>query len=217
MNDLSHLIRRAAARWLFAEVRVDYVGEEVGLPARQADVVGLKLERVERRTKYRKERREFDGRSYLATVSAGTTERTLPPAAYVIEVKISRADFLAGVRKGQLANAGAGLGAYADFAYVAAPAALVRVDELPSGWGLVEFDAARPPQMCMAVALKAKRLAPAHPLTANLSALSHTLAQSAMWRLYRYGTAITYSTYAVPRGGYRHEERTIVLADEAAS
>lgn len=53
----------------------------------------------------------------------------------LVEVKVSRADFLADAKKPHRIDPALGLGA---FRYYLAPAGLIAVDELPSGWGLIE-------------------------------------------------------------------------------
>lgn len=53
----------------------------------------------------------------------------------VVEVKVSRSDFLAD-RKKPHRQAGAGMGAWR---YFMAPAGLIALDELPEGWGLIEI------------------------------------------------------------------------------
>nr|WP_280971441.1 adenylosuccinate synthase [Cupriavidus gilardii]WDE72680.1 hypothetical protein [Cupriavidus gilardii] len=55
----------------------------------------------------------------------------------VIEVKVSRADFLADAKKPHRQDPAAGMG---EFRYYLAPAGLIRVDELPPRWGLIEVD-----------------------------------------------------------------------------
>lgn len=57
--------------------------------------------------------------------------------ATVIEVKVTRSDFL-GDRKKPHRQPGAGMGAWR---YYMAPEGLIRVDELPAGWGLIEVNA----------------------------------------------------------------------------
>lgn len=56
--------------------------------------------------------------------------------ATVIEVKVTRSDFL-GDRKKPHRQPGAGMGAWR---YYMAPEGLIRVDELPPGWGLIEVN-----------------------------------------------------------------------------
>ena len=59
------------------------------------------------------------------------------PECHVVEVKTSRSDFIADTRKPHRA-AGQGLGNYR---YYMVPQGLVRLDELPAGWGLLEVTA----------------------------------------------------------------------------
>lgn len=54
----------------------------------------------------------------------------------VVEVKVSRADFLADAKKPHRIAGGIG-----SWRYYLAPQGLIRVDELPSGWGLLELTA----------------------------------------------------------------------------
>ena len=54
----------------------------------------------------------------------------------VVEVKVSRADFLADAAKPHRRQPALGMGAYR---YYMAPAGLIAVDELPPQWGLVEI------------------------------------------------------------------------------
>lgn len=56
----------------------------------------------------------------------------------VIEVKVSRADFLADRKKTHRFNSETGLGIYR---YFLAPEKLIHVDELPDKWGLIEVNA----------------------------------------------------------------------------
>lgn len=56
--------------------------------------------------------------------------------ATVVEVKVTRSDFLAD-RKKPHRQPGAGMGAWR---YYMAPEGLIRVDELPAGWGLIEVN-----------------------------------------------------------------------------
>ncbi|EKY4114519.1 adenylosuccinate synthase [Pseudomonas aeruginosa] len=53
----------------------------------------------------------------------------------VIECKVSRADFLADRRKSHRAAGGVG-----NWRYFLAPAGVIRTDELPEGWGLLEVN-----------------------------------------------------------------------------
>lgn len=53
----------------------------------------------------------------------------------VVEVKISRADFLADAAKPHRKNPATGMGAYR---YFLAPAGVISVEELPAKWGLIE-------------------------------------------------------------------------------
>lgn len=54
---------------------------------------------------------------------------------YVVEVKVSRSDFLADARKPHRISGGLG-----NWRHFMAPEGLIRVDELPSGWGLLEVN-----------------------------------------------------------------------------
>lgn len=53
----------------------------------------------------------------------------------VIECKVSRADFLADHRKSHRVSGGVG-----NWRYFLAPAGVIRTDELPEGWGLLEVN-----------------------------------------------------------------------------
>lgn len=55
----------------------------------------------------------------------------------VVEVKTSRADFLADAKKPHRTDPGRGMGAYR---YYLAPEGVIRLDELPLKWGLVEVN-----------------------------------------------------------------------------
>ena len=204
MKDLSVRIRRAAARWLFVDrdLRMHYVAEEYGFEGRTADVIGYSREREERRGIYRKVDHpwEFDGRRGVTTRSERVGERVkqIPPEVRIVEVKISRSDLAAGIRKGQIANDGAGFGAFADFCYLAGPHGLITARDLPAGWGLLEF---RERQVwssklergvitgVVVLAQKPTRLTPTKPLTEDVGDLAHRIAQSALWRLYGHGRA----------------------------
>lgn len=54
---------------------------------------------------------------------------------YVVEVKVSRSDFLADARKPHRISGGLG-----NWRHFMAPEGLIRVDELPTGWGLLEVN-----------------------------------------------------------------------------
>lgn len=54
---------------------------------------------------------------------------------YVVEVKVSRSDFLADARKPHRISGGLG-----KWRHFMAPEGLIRVDELPPGWGLLEVN-----------------------------------------------------------------------------
>lgn len=56
-------------------------------------------------------------------------------ASVLVECKASRADFLADAKKPHRTDAKRGMGLYR---YYLAPAGVIRVDELPPGWGLIE-------------------------------------------------------------------------------
>lgn len=55
--------------------------------------------------------------------------------SYVVEVKTSRADFLADAKKPHRASGGMG-----NWRYFMAPAGLIKTHELPEGWGLLEVN-----------------------------------------------------------------------------
>lgn len=55
----------------------------------------------------------------------------------LVEVKVSRADFLRDSKKRFRANPELGMG---DWRFYLAPAGLISVDELPRGWGLLEHE-----------------------------------------------------------------------------
>ena len=185
MKDLSRQIRRAAARWLFTDrdMRMHYVAEEYGFGGRTADVIGYSRAREEVRGVYRK----VDSEWFAYKISRRVSEKTIihPAEVRIVEVKISRADLLGGIRKGQVANDGNGFGVFADFCYLAGPRGLIDARDLPDGWGLLEFDA-RANGDFIYLSQKPTRLTPTHPLTASAD-LAHRLAQSALWRLYGFG------------------------------
>jgi hypothetical protein len=190
MNELSVRIRRAAARWLFSDNdnRMHYVAEEYGFGGRCADVIGYSRDREEVRGVYRKVLEpRWDGNG-MQRVNRRVEDRVkkIPAEVRIVEVKISRGDFLGGIRKGQVANTGNGFGVFADFCYLATPAKLVRVDELPAGWGLLEYSERGTGQPSVGLVQKPIRLAPTYPLSADQQ-LADRLAQSALWRLYGYG------------------------------
>ena len=58
-------------------------------------------------------------------------------ASTLIECKVSRADFLADSKKWFRRDEESGMG---DRRYIAAPKGLLRPDEIPDGWGLLEAD-----------------------------------------------------------------------------
>jgi hypothetical protein len=189
MLELSTRIRRAVARWLFAgDLRALYVAEEYGFGGRTADVIALWPEREQRRYVYRKVTEEWGGRSFTRTKNVGEKVKVLPAEVRIVEVKVSRADFLAGLRKGQIANTDNGFGAFADFCYVAAPdplaAAIVLRQELPTGWGMLEYHDYENGGFYIDTIQKPTRLAPSHALTRDIDGLGKALAQSALWRLY---------------------------------
>jgi hypothetical protein len=53
------------------------------------------------------------------------------------EVKVSRGDFLADRKKPWRARPGIGMG---DWRFYVAPAGMLQPDEIPEGWGLLEWD-----------------------------------------------------------------------------
>lgn len=55
-------------------------------------------------------------------------------ASVVVEVKVSRADFLADARKPERAPGGMGLGLYR---FYLCPEGLLRAEDMPAGWGLL--------------------------------------------------------------------------------
>lgn len=57
--------------------------------------------------------------------------------SYMIECKVSRGDFLADQSKRHRKHPESGIGAYR---YYLAPAGLIKVEELPDRWGLLEVD-----------------------------------------------------------------------------
>ena len=59
-------------------------------------------------------------------------------ASVLVEVKVSRADFLADAKKPHRINPKLGLGAYR---YFMAPEGVISVNELPERWGLIEVNA----------------------------------------------------------------------------
>ena len=131
-------LRRVAAAWLFTEERMTLVAEEVQLgPQRSADVLGLRTARRVRPSS-RAARLvhpgllPFERRGH----GANAVEIPVPPEFRIIEVKASRADFLAGVRKGQVSNGSGGLGDVADYCYLLCPWGVIQPGEVPAGWGL---------------------------------------------------------------------------------
>jgi len=54
--------------------------------------------------------------------------------AVLVEVKVSRADFMADRRKPERAEGGVGT-----YRFYLAPEGLLQVEELPAGWGLLEY------------------------------------------------------------------------------
>lgn len=55
----------------------------------------------------------------------------------IVEAKISRSDFLADANKSHRIHPGKGMGSYR---YYLAPAGIIKVDELPAKWGLIEVN-----------------------------------------------------------------------------
>lgn len=62
----------------------------------------------------------------------------------LVEVKVSRADFLADRKKPHRVDPKLGMGVYR---YFMAPAGMIRVDELPPRWGLIEVSAKGAPKV----------------------------------------------------------------------
>lgn len=60
-----------------------------------------------------------------------------PPSSVVVEVKVSRADFLADAQKPHRVDPELGMG---QFRYFMAPAGMIALHELPHRWGLIEVD-----------------------------------------------------------------------------
>lgn len=60
-----------------------------------------------------------------------------PPSSVVVEVKVSRADFLADAQKPHRLDPELGMG---QFRYFMAPAGMIALHELPPRWGLIEVD-----------------------------------------------------------------------------
>jgi hypothetical protein len=58
-------------------------------------------------------------------------------ATVLVEVKVSKSDFLADRQKPHRAEPNRGVGKYR---YYMAPAGLIKVDELPNRWGLIEVN-----------------------------------------------------------------------------
>lgn len=139
--DLHARLRRIGAAWLFCEERVLLVAEEYSLGGgRCADVLGMtdarrvvpssKAARLAYPELTSKERRGPDKRNV-----------EIPTDAHfrLIEVKASRADFIVGLRKGQIANDGQGLGTRADYCYLLCPWGVAWPEELPPRWGLLWY------------------------------------------------------------------------------
>lgn len=148
---------------------MQYVAEEIAIGGRQADVVGYS-----------------PARSDLAQPRAAEVR--------IVEVKTSRSDFQAGVRKGQISNDAqrGGLGAYADFCYVLVTEGVVpEFDALPARWGVLTYREYDNGARVVDVALRPKRLTPERPLTLEGDRLREQLTQSTLWRLYHYRSQLT--------------------------
>lgn len=174
MNDLSWRARRAAARWLFVERRMEMAAEEITLPGAllTADALGYTAAR--------------EPRTYQASVRREVR---------IVEVKVSRGDLRHGIRKGQVSSAG--LGSVADFCHLMVPRGMVVKDgELPDRWGLLEYVEGN--GAASVYALKpAKRLTPASPLTdEQAERVMRAVVQSTMWRHYSYQTTVAYKRVA---------------------
>jgi hypothetical protein len=90
--------------------------------------------------------RQGPGCQFAFSESRGSWEGEIPDAigfragvfneaSVLVEVKVSRSDFLADVKKPHRLEPAKGMGAYR---YFMAPEGLIKVEELPPKWGLVE-------------------------------------------------------------------------------
>ena len=211
MNDLSWGARRAAARWLFCGRRMELVAEEVGVSVAPTKVPLGPAERV-----YAEKYPDADYRRVLTIRSADvlgfTRERTKWSSRKrelrIVEVKVSRADLLGGIRKGQVGNGPGGLGSVADFCHLLIPKDM-RIDlgELPDRWGLLVFDPAAPPQNAVYTQKPARRLSPTVAIEEDRLVVA--IQQSVQWKLYSYDTTITVRRYRTGPGGYGWEPRDI--------
>lgn len=59
-------------------------------------------------------------------------------ASVLVECKVSRADFMVDAKKPHRAQSAQGMGLYR---YYLAPAGIIKIEELPAGWGLLEVSA----------------------------------------------------------------------------
>jgi hypothetical protein len=179
MNDLSWRARRAAARWLFVERRMELVAEEIPIGGWRADAVGF--------------------------TRAGAFANK-PREVRIVEVKVSRSDLVHGLRKGQLSN-DRGLGACADFCHLLV-AKGVRIDlgELPDRWGLLTYEETDNGARIITAQRHAKRLAPT--ITSEDRRLADALTQATLWRHYAHGTELVFKRYedAGADGEWRRRE-----------
>lgn len=194
-TDLTWRVRRAAARWLFCERRMELVGEEISIATsdgiRQIDVLGL--------TRLR------DGKA-----------RELR----AIEVKVSRSDLAAGIHKGQISNGPGGIGSAVDYAHLVVVEG-VRLDfgELPAAWGVLTARerqpgwggrGEKPPTIIgIEVTKPAKRLVPTYMVDDDH--LTRAIVQAALWRLYDPDTEITVRRYTE-----RHDDHGRIVREIAA-
>jgi len=207
MNDLSWSARRAAARWLFVERRMELVGEEINV---QVEPVKVPLDPYTR--KYADENPHVDYRRTLSFRSADvlgfTRKQTRKRELRIIEIKVSRADLLGGIRKGQVGNGEGGLGSAADFCHLLIRRGM-RIDlgELPERWGLLVFDPDANGKAAVTIQKPARRLAPT--VTVDERRLVVALQQSVQWKLYSYDTTITLRRYSTGADGHGWEPREI--------
>lgn len=130
------------------------------------------------------------------------TSSRRPVGLRAIEVKVSRSDLAAGIKKGQVGNGPGGIGSVVDYAHLLVVEG-VRVDfgELPTGWGVLtareqmvgSSDGQERTIIRIEVTKPAKRLAPTFAL--DLERVAHAITQSALWRLYGPQTEITHRRY----------------------
>lgn len=219
MNDLSWRARRAAARWLFVERRMELVGEEIDV---RVAPVKLPLDGY-----YREVAKENPGVDYRRSLSVRSADalgftraRTVWPTRTrelrVVEVKVSRSDLLSGIKKGQVGNGEGGLGSVGDFCHLLVPKGM-RVDlgDVPARWGLLVFDPDARGSAAITIAKPARRLTPT--VEVDEDRIARAIQQSVQWKLYDYGTTITLRRYSTGPNGYGWQEREVRPDGEEAT